>query len=218
MIEQMASFLEEVMKDTPGYIERKQLTSKVRVRCEICQEVIATIGRNTIEAPIAGWMFESPDPFHDFPKPFDDSLDWEAMRCPHCRTRPFMAEDPATCVIILLESHEHIQVRNKPHFEPKETLVASNDSEHFSDTEIIAYINDGIKNIKMEVVEGEQQEENKTEGEGQEVVVKKPAVDKKAVKVFICKQCGKTAKSGAGLARHMRIHKMEEWRKKHGRA
>jgi len=89
-------------------------TSQVRVRCEICQEVIGTIDRNTIEAPIMGRMFTSADPFHGFSAPFPDELEWEAMRCPHCRTRPFYAEDPETCVLILLENNEHIQVRNKP--------------------------------------------------------------------------------------------------------
>jgi hypothetical protein len=110
--------LEEVVRDESGnIIQRRTVTSKVRIRCEICQEIIATIDRNTIEAPIEGWMFESPDFIHQIPDPFHHSLTWETMRCPVCQKRPFFADDPATSVIILLENNEHITVR------PKEKLV-----------------------------------------------------------------------------------------------
>jgi hypothetical protein len=106
--------LEEVLRDSKGNIvQRRTVSSKVRIRCEMCQEIIATIDRNTIEAPIFGSMFESPDTAHGIPAPFHESLEWEAMRCPICRTRPFIADDPETAVIILLENHEHITARPK---------------------------------------------------------------------------------------------------------
>jgi hypothetical protein len=88
----------------------------MRLICEICSEFIGEVslegvtaaapspgdinGRAAIEAlkrPIRGSMIGSPDPFHDFPRPFDPSATWEFMFCPYSnRThRPFTAtEEP----------------------------------------------------------------------------------------------------------------------------
>lgn len=65
----------------------------VDVYCEICEERIAQVRVGDLKYPMTGAMFLSPDPLHGFPAPFDPATDWEWIRCPHCRFRPFLCED-----------------------------------------------------------------------------------------------------------------------------
>jgi hypothetical protein len=59
------------------------------VVCEVCFEVIGKIDMSTFKPPIHGSMFLAKDKKHGYPKPFHESLAWEDLRCPMCRTRPF---------------------------------------------------------------------------------------------------------------------------------
>lgn len=65
----------------------------MKIVCQICLETIALADPKTLALPLMGSMFTSPDQFHGVPDPFPPSVDWEAMRCPWCRNRPFLAED-----------------------------------------------------------------------------------------------------------------------------
>jgi len=65
----------------------------VDVYCEICEERIATIRLGDLKYPMTGEMFKSPDAYHEYPAPFEPGTDWEFMRCPHCRYRPFLMDD-----------------------------------------------------------------------------------------------------------------------------
>jgi DNA-directed RNA polymerase subunit RPC12/RpoP len=61
--------------------------------CEVCTFQIGFFDPETIELPLVGSMFESMDPKHEFPPPFPPTVDWEFMRCPYCRKRPFYQQD-----------------------------------------------------------------------------------------------------------------------------
>ncbi len=65
----------------------------VDVYCEICEERIATARIGDMTYPMTAEMFLSPDSHHGFPAPFEPGTDWEHMRCPHCRFRPFLCDD-----------------------------------------------------------------------------------------------------------------------------
>ena len=61
--------------------------------CEMCREFIGRFHTEEIEEPITGAMFHSKDPRHGFPPPFiTPGIQWENMRCPYCRLRPFLAK------------------------------------------------------------------------------------------------------------------------------
>ena len=64
----------------------------IQVKCDVCFEIIALADIDKLVQPISGAMFMSPDTLHGFPDPFHPDLDWEHMRCPYCRTRPFMVD------------------------------------------------------------------------------------------------------------------------------
>mgnify|MGYP001031849389 CR=1 FL=1 len=61
--------------------------------CEICGHPLGVFDPDEIASPPDGTMFSSIDPHHDYPAPFASSLDWEWMRCPMCRKRPFKTMD-----------------------------------------------------------------------------------------------------------------------------
>ena len=156
----MGQYVERITTDEAGnVIKREVVTSKTRVKCEICQEVIATIDLLTINAPIYGWMFTSPDPFHGYPDPFPPDVPWEFMKCPHCRNRPFLADDPETCVIVMQENNTPLFVRKRP-----EALEAAEDGIIESTSEAVdaASLVDGVVEVATTQVE-EQEETESTE-------------------------------------------------------
>jgi len=61
------------------------------LQCEICSEDIARFHPKTICYPITGDQF-SPKT-SNYPMPFDQSVTWETMRCPHCNYRPILLEN-----------------------------------------------------------------------------------------------------------------------------
>jgi hypothetical protein len=65
---------------------------ELKIKCDICDEIIATADTEDLFQPITGAMFKSPDSFHGMDAPFHLSLTWETMRCPICRIRPFMVD------------------------------------------------------------------------------------------------------------------------------
>lgn len=83
------------------------MSIEVLLCCEICDldardHPIAAFFPEGIEYPINGSMFHSPDPEHDVPAPWHESLTWQWMKCPWCNQVPFAmdfdtleeAEDP----------------------------------------------------------------------------------------------------------------------------
>lgn len=117
----MATHMELITTDEAGNIvERRIVTNTVRVRCDMCQEIIATLDRAAANLPLMGSMFSSADPHHGLPDPFPPDQEWLYMQCPHCHARPFTAEDPAICVHIVLEDYSILFVRKKGLISPVE--------------------------------------------------------------------------------------------------
>ena len=78
---------------------------KTVVICEICGERIATVEIDRLTYPLSGAMFESVDPEHQVPSPFDAGQEWETFRCPYGRTHRPMFKDneiltPAGLIVI----------------------------------------------------------------------------------------------------------------------
>lgn len=66
---------------------------KVKVRCDVCMEVIGILDTETIKLPLMAEMFESPDLWHGFDPPFFPGQTYEHFRCPYGRGhRPFNEE------------------------------------------------------------------------------------------------------------------------------
>ena len=63
---------------------------KVQIICQICKEHIANADTDALALPLKGEMFESKDPVHGFPPPFEDGAEWEYMECPWGPHRPFI--------------------------------------------------------------------------------------------------------------------------------
>lgn len=77
----------------------------MKVRCEICNELIGTVDTLLIEAPFTGKDFGSIDPAHGVPQPFHNILTWVDMRCPYGPHRPFVSPDR-----ILLEGGDYLEL------------------------------------------------------------------------------------------------------------
>jgi len=78
---------------------------KTVVICQVCQERIATVDIDRLTYPLSGAMFESVDPAHQVPSPFDSGQEWETFRCPYGRTHRPMFKDneiltPAGLIVI----------------------------------------------------------------------------------------------------------------------
>ena len=54
---------------------------KLRVRCDACNEIIATIDTETIKLPLKGDMFEAHEQMYS--KPFHPTNTFEEFRCPY---------------------------------------------------------------------------------------------------------------------------------------
>lgn len=80
----------------------------MKIRCEICQELIGTVDPLLISHPYTGKDFFSIDPAHDIPAPFHPILTWEHMRCPYGPHRPFVSPDR-----LLLESGEYLNLNGR---------------------------------------------------------------------------------------------------------
>ena len=86
LYEDMMNQSQEVPADIgPNYYEL--------VKCEICDEIIASVNMGILHKPMTGWMFMPKDNHHNFPPPFFNTSDWKEMRCPYCRKRPFQSPD-----------------------------------------------------------------------------------------------------------------------------
>jgi hypothetical protein len=80
----------------------------MKVRCEICQELFATVDPLLIEAPFSGRDFGSIDPGHGVPPPWHPILTFVDMRCPYGAHRPFLAPDR-----LLLETGEYLELNGR---------------------------------------------------------------------------------------------------------
>lgn len=69
---------------------------KLKVRCDGCNELMATIDTDTIKLPLTGDMFEAAEQMYE--RPFHPSNTFEQFRCPygphdyHAGHKPFHAE------------------------------------------------------------------------------------------------------------------------------
>ena len=90
--------------------------SEIKIRCEICQEIIALADTDTLRRPMMGNMFKSPDAWHGVSDPFPPSQEWEAMKCPYgLQHRPFTTEDH-----VMLDTGELMEVKYPDPPKPQE--------------------------------------------------------------------------------------------------
>lgn len=80
----------------------------MKVRCEICNELIGTVDTLLIEAPFTGKDFGSIDPAHGVPQPFHNILTWVDMRCPYGPHRPFLSPNR-----LLLEGGQYLELNGR---------------------------------------------------------------------------------------------------------
>jgi hypothetical protein len=66
----------------------------ILLKCEICPHEVATVDTEKLKMPIRGSMFGAPEVWHI--SPFHADVDWQYMRCPMCRKRPFIKEGEFT--------------------------------------------------------------------------------------------------------------------------
>ena len=66
---------------------------KIKVLCQLCDEVIAIIDLRTIKYPLTADMFKSHDADHGLPDPFYPGADWEFFKCPYGQHRPMSLPD-----------------------------------------------------------------------------------------------------------------------------
>ncbi|MFA5322859.1 MAG: C2H2-type zinc finger protein [Smithella sp.] len=74
----------------------------VQVKCQICDEIIATLDLTKVKLPITGEMFKSHDRAHGVPDPFYPGCEFEFMRCPYGGHRPMILPDKILTVFGLL--------------------------------------------------------------------------------------------------------------------
>ena len=63
----------------------------IRVRCEICENVIATADPATLRAPLDSSMFGPPE--GGFETPWMEDVPWLHLYCPYCSYRAFLRDD-----------------------------------------------------------------------------------------------------------------------------
>jgi len=54
----------------------------MKLKCEICSEIIGSVIPEVLALPLTSAMFGSPDAPHGVPPPFNPELTWETFRCP----------------------------------------------------------------------------------------------------------------------------------------
>jgi len=57
----------------------------VRIRCEICEAIVAAADPKTLKAPLHSDMLQPPEPGFEFPWP--EPVGWLHLYCPFCRKR-----------------------------------------------------------------------------------------------------------------------------------
>lgn len=75
------------------------------VKCMLCEEIVAITTLERLSYPIKGGMFDSPDPDHGIPAPWQPNEEWADMRCPYGRIhramvtpRAILTESGIVCV------------------------------------------------------------------------------------------------------------------------
>jgi len=63
------------------------------VICELCDQEIAVTTLDRLAYPFRGGMFDSPDPDHGIPAPWQANEEWADMRCPWGRIHRAMVTD-----------------------------------------------------------------------------------------------------------------------------
>lgn len=63
-----------------------------KILCEICDEPLVKAYLPNLSRPLIASMFEPLDEGHIFPFP-DPNTTWEWMKCPHCKSRPFIISE-----------------------------------------------------------------------------------------------------------------------------
>lgn len=61
------------------------MSQVLKVLCQVCGEHIANTTIEALSYPLKGSMFQSPDPAHGVPAPWQPAEEWEDMRCPYGR-------------------------------------------------------------------------------------------------------------------------------------
>ncbi len=89
----------------------------IKLKCEICPHEVATVDTEKLKMPIAGHMFGPPEEW--IQSPFHADVDWQYMRCPMCRKRPFIVEGEFTTadglwLRIMKNGNIDLPIVNKP--------------------------------------------------------------------------------------------------------
>ena len=69
---------------------------KAKLICNVCMQVIGIFDTDTIQLPLTAEQFESFDPVHSFPPPFQPGQIAQYMVCFYCRHRPFYIKEGDT--------------------------------------------------------------------------------------------------------------------------
>lgn len=62
----------------------------MKLKCEICSELIGTVNADLLALPLTSAMFGSPDAPHGVPPPFNPELTWIFFRCPFGPHNPIL--------------------------------------------------------------------------------------------------------------------------------
>ena len=65
----------------------------VKCLCEICGMEYGAVDTDKLFKPMRGSIFQSHDPHHGYPNPFQPEQDFESMRCIWGNHRPFTEEN-----------------------------------------------------------------------------------------------------------------------------
>jgi hypothetical protein len=71
---------------------------QVIIACDICYQPIARAHLTKLTVPPHAEQFDGIDNARDLRSPFLPGTEWADWHCPHCRYRPFMAQDSVSYV------------------------------------------------------------------------------------------------------------------------
>lgn len=189
----------------------------MRLLCQICGENIGEIslegveqaqgrpGIDALKSPLKGSMVGSPDPFHDFPAPFDPEATWEFMYCPFSRRTHWPFENTGTEPKQLLTHKGMIDIPDSIEYTQGEKNVSLSDcpatAEDKQDDKQPTVSNGVLDQKCLSDVPHDEEEEGQAIGEAA------PSPKQPEEPEFICTKCGKSFETLRKMNSHQSAHK-----------
>jgi hypothetical protein len=171
---------------------------EIKIICQLCGEVVAASTLDVLSYPVLGSMFESPDPHHGVPAPWQPGEVWADMRCPYGRIHRTMVSDD---IIKTDLGMVRLPREGGPAFIDLSASVEIGREQIIDRTIMVS--DDEAARIARATMKTENTDGKAKEGTEQPEDVQSVEANKE---IFICGTCEKSFGSNKALGMHRRSH------------